>query len=61
MGVIYDDPWPCHGPSYNKIRLNSLESKLSDDSEFFFVGDPLGISCGGFGWSCEMGKLLVCR
>jgi hypothetical protein len=27
----------------------------------FFVGDPLGISCGGFGWSCKKGKLLVCR
>lgn len=24
-------------------------------------GDPLGISNGGFGWSCEMVKLLVCR
>ena len=55
-------PGPAAGHHYNKKRTQTpLKASFQMILSSIFVGDPLGISIGGFGWSCEMGKLLVCR
>ena len=42
---LFDDPWPCHGPSDNKKGTQTpLKASFQMISESFFVGDPLGIS-----------------
>ena len=41
---LYDDPWPCHGPSYNKKRTQTpLKASFQMILSSFFVGDPLGV------------------
>ena len=55
-------PGPATGHHSNKTETqNPLKASFQMILSFFFVGDPLGISIGGFGWLVNWVRSLIYR